>query len=87
MANHMNVLMLHAAYVRQIAWGIECSNGRCMNCDLLVERRKVRDIVHTQVRVVLIVDELLNQSCESRFVNLIWVGTFHCILFLLGLFV
>ena len=83
MANSMNVLMLHATYARQVAWGIECSNSGCMNCDLLIERSKVRDIMRTQVRVVLIVDE----SCESQCVNLIWVGTFHCILFLLGLFV
>ena len=84
MANSLNVFMLHATNARQVTWGMECSDSRSINCDLLVERRKVREIMHAQVRVVLIVDELLNQSCESWFINLIGVDMFHCILLLLG---
>ena len=80
----MNAFMLHAANARQVTWSMECSDGGCINCDFLIERRKVREIMYAQVRVVLIVDELLNQSCESQFINLIRVDMFHCILLLLG---
>ena len=75
--------MLHATNARQVTWGMECSDSGCINCDLLIERRKVREITCTQVRVVLIVDKLLNKSCESQF-NLIRVDMFYCILLLLG---
>ena len=77
--NSMDTLTLHVANTGGVTWSMESSDGGCVNRDFLVERRKVRNITSTQIRVVLFVDEFLDQPCEPRFINIFWVNVFHCL--------
>ena len=79
MLNSVDTLRLHAADTGGVTWSMESSNGGCVNHDFLIERRKVRNITHTQIRVVPFVDEFLDHPCEPRFVNIFWVNAFYCL--------